>query len=442
MIRRKLPVVELLLIVAWIGVGCYHPNPAPAPRAASAIDVPSYHSEYAAGRTLDEQAAVELALQNDFSLDALARDIELARSQARVSGAFPDPELRVGQLSSHDLDGTLHSLELGLRFSTPYVGERAATRDADEARADLSQSELIAEQIDRSDWVRLGFSQIVRLEGLVEICHSEVQYRSQLLDLLRTQAAINERTNIELVNAELELFNAQQQLSKRENDLRTLQRSLAAAVGLETLPALEPVFEQRIELDREQLLSEAFAARPELLETSSNYRLSQARRHLERVRTIPWISFVEPSYRREYDEDNDETEHWAELRFGIALPIFNLGRVGVRAEELAMQRDLSRLRGIEGQIAIELDQALSEYRRLWDDNEQFAATLTRLEDQVRQTIELGRANPEADPLDLIDLQLELLQVRRARVEFRALLSQVRIDLLRAVGEIHSAQPPH
>lgn len=186
----------------------------------------------------DANAWVEQARQHGFLVKKAQADLETARLEIgrQFSGHLPSLNLvaarsinRETSTSVAQSDYNYIGLEVSLSFALGggnYANVREAAALKSKADFDLEAAQLDAEQAARSAYLNLlaGLSQVSALEA--------AERSSQLaLESNRLGYEVGVRINIDVLNAQQQLYTAQRDLSKARYDTLLASLQLKAAVG-------------------------------------------------------------------------------------------------------------------------------------------------------------------------------------------------------------------
>lgn len=376
---------------------------------------------------------MRLVLAGEKNLELLLQDVQIAGSRVRSAGAVDNPELRVGQLSTKDLDGTFRSLEVGARWRNPGIGEPSAKKEIAKAQEGIKQADLASYRLEASLWARRVCVQIVTLEELIEIQREKVKLAADNVSFAERMVSLGERNALDLTEARLDLFKAREKQRRLVNQLKALKTDLATAMGIDKDFRLALLPEKPVAGSLTEYRHTAYQNRPELREARFHYQEAQARLHLEKLKAIPWFTFVEASYRTDYDEGEQQNEHWGELRFGFELPIFDQNRGGIKAEDLAGKRHFVDFQRTLDLIDLEVVRAAETYLMLLDDFKQYQQEAQPLLAKAATNLEQAESTGTLDPSKISDISKQLIGIRESIAEQRQQLAYARIDLLAAMG---------
>lgn len=421
---------------------CYKPQPLSLPSSditsykdmdgpAEALSKPEIPKLVLAG----EDDAVKKALENNERVKLLGQDVDIASSALESAGKIDNPELRVSDLTTRDMDeGRLREIEVGLRWQSPKLGELSAEKDAAKAEVGLArvEQELYKQKLCRE--VRKIYVEIAALQKLMEIYDKKIELNSSKVSVIESQLALGERTSLELTEARLDLFDAQDERDRIVQELNAQKALLESFIGAPIEIQAFEIEEKPLNETVEQFISVAYKNRLEFDEVFYQHQRAQADYYLEKAEVIPWFSFIELTYHGE-DDPNDPPEHWGELRFGFDLPIFNLNNGNIRAKKQKIERAKSKLELTKGAVEKQVSDAYVAYKDLLAEMDAYKKETAGLISSAEKVIDDAKTSGLVDPLRIVRVQLQVLDVKESLVKKQRRLALARIELFSAAGII-------
>lgn len=430
----------LIAFFVIVFVSCYKPQPLSLPlfdiATRGAVDESvelTTENEVFKFVIASEDDAVKKALENNEHIKLLSQQIDIASNELESAGKIGNPELRVGDLTTRDIDeARLREIEVGLRWRSPRLGELSAERDIADANVGLAKvrQKLYKQRLCRE--VRTAYIEIVTLKRLLEIYDERIELERSKVSIVESQLALGMRTSLDMAEARLELFDAQVERDRIAQELKEQMALLEALIGTPIEIQASKIENKPIDATLEQLISLAYKNRPEFEEVFYEHRQAQASYHLERAKAIPWFSFVELSYHGE-DDPNDPPEHWGELRFGFDLPIFNLNSGKIRAEKKRVELAASKLELTSKEIEKQVTDAYTLYKDSLAQLKECEKESATLIDDIEKVIEDAKKSGLVDPLKIVRIQLQMLDAKESLIKKQRQLALARIELLSAAG---------
>ncbi|HCU37520.1 MAG TPA: hypothetical protein DGT21_19435 [Armatimonadetes bacterium] len=189
----------------------------------------------AQGQSLTVAEAVDLAVQNHASLQAIAYEMRAAEAQVRGAGALSPPEVRVspGGIGSEPVDEILsveQPLELnGARRARARVARGALAEKA--AAAALARAEL-ARKVKTAYWHAALAQQLVSLDW------SNLEFAQEMLRAADMQYELGNQPRVQALKAEVELSRARQDVIRSGAALKQALARLNTLLGREPDAAL------------------------------------------------------------------------------------------------------------------------------------------------------------------------------------------------------------
>lgn len=433
--------ISLLLLLLVSQTGCYHPvllsDMAVSDKqkqAPAVLDSPEpMKAPKPSNGGYDEDEAVRLVLAHDGAAKLMSEKAAGDQDRAITAGRIDNPELRVGQLSTKDLDGRFRTLELGLRWNNPKIGEPAAKRDIANVRAQITTSEKQRYLIDLAYRTRALFIEIAALAQSTELLAKQVELHQHLVDVIAQKVSLNEESNIVLIDKRMALLSLKQKYREKQSDRKILLARLQALTGVVSAAQFDFGMQSDEKTDLAVWQDQASLFRPELEQARLNHLRSQAEYHIEKSKQYPWFSFVEPSLLTDQGDPGDETEYWGELRLGIELPIFNwnTGNVSAAKTDIRFYRNEYERQRVE--IHLQVTQAFEKYIILNQDYGEFNAEAATLIADAKSITTQAQQLLAVAVEKIIGMQLTALSLDQTRIEKKRDAQLARAALIYSTG---------
>ena len=121
---------------------------------------------------------------------------------------------------------------------------------------------------------------------------------------------------------------------------RMARRKLAKLAGIPEAAQLVADSLTEVSKDIDDIVRIAIENRPEFELVRERIELAVRQNKFERLKLMPWPTFIEMSYHKE----KRQREDWGELMVGFNLPLFNWNLGNIRATNLAVQKERRRIR--------------------------------------------------------------------------------------------------
>ena len=198
------------------------------------------------------EAGLEIAVANNTALHSAEAELDVARAAYKTSAAafFPRLNLEVAATDNHDTDGTIGrnadvSAMLRMSFNA-YRGYADVSRRQESAYG-ISRAKQVVERTRRAveENLRLSWNALMNARERLTDLKAQVNASEAVRDSYREQFTLGQRTLLDLLDSEGELFEARVQLlSGRFTEKFGVYRVLGATSQLLdveglTLPSLE-----------------------------------------------------------------------------------------------------------------------------------------------------------------------------------------------------------
>ena len=405
--------------------------------------------------TLEE--ALALALRNNKDLEN-AR-LNLVRSQKELqearSAIYPDLQLganmqrvdsasgersreRFGAASSADEAITQFDSDITLNFDVYTGGRRGA--DIRRAKKNVELNELTVEQITEQALFNAAtaYYNLQDADAQVDIQIASVEDAQQTLKdaQLLEQAGLG--TRFDVLRAEVELANAEQNLTTSRANQSTARRQLAETlslgqqVNIETADEIEEAGVWNKSLEETIILG--YGDRVELDQFLVRKEINEQQRRIALSAIKPQISlFGQYEILDIYDDDVDITDGYV---FGAQLQwaIFDGGTALARARqsETDILIDQTTFANQRNQIRVEVEQAYFELQA----NKENITTSEKAVEQAEESLRLARLRFQAGvgtQTEVIDSQTELTTARGNRLSAIIDYNQSLNQLYRAIN---------
>lgn len=394
------------------------------------------------------QQVLELAQRNSRELQQSQLELEQRRLQLREAQAANFPDLQVGAGltgSQNQQEDTVVQTPTGpqtidaggdvlfgltgnvqLSYDIFTGGQRSGTIGAAERQVRFQELEVerIAEQL-RLD-VTDEYYDIQQRDEEVRIARSTVEENERSLRDAQAQERAGVGTRFDVLQAQVDLANAQQQLTDSLSQQRIARRQLVQRLSLSenvTISAADPVeVVDRWNLTLEESIVLAYRNRAELEQQLVQREISEQRRRVALSALQPRVStFAEYSVSGLLNgpENNDDFED--DYRFGVQvnLNVFDGGEARARArqEEVNAQLAESQFGQLRNQVRFQVEQA---YLTLQSSAANIATTELAVA-QATEALRLARLRFQAG----VGTQSDVLRSQTA-------LTRAEVDRLRAI----------
>lgn len=375
----------------------------------------------------------EAALREAYAVLVPQVDLGASSTRSRITslGATPVPP-------SVPLARSDQRIALSTAFELDLWGKLRRGAEAVDAQLAASRYARDVVALSLAGTTAQSWFALRSLDAQIAVTRESVQTRTESLEVVRARARGGVVSDLDVNQAEAARAEAALQLIELQRQRAAVERQLGALTGQPGLrvpagdlrampvPPLPPAGLPSTLLDR----------RPDIRQAEAALQAANARIGVARAAMLPTISLT-GSFGGQSAELSDLLRSGARiwsLGFGLALPIFDAGRLQARAEQ-AEARQRQALAGYQKSI----ETAFREVGDALTNNERSAAAEGDLQarlDAARNSTRLARARYESgysgylELLDALrtqnDAELALIRNRQARLGYS-------VDLMKSLG---------
>lgn len=200
------------------------------------------------GMPRSREEAVQIALENNPSIQFARADLDVAYAdwEASKSAFYPEVSLVGTARAGYNLDdteGKNHDLSMQLVVSYPLFTGGIDTANREIAVREISQAReaLLNQQREAEELVRQSWSSVMANERRIDVLRDQLASSEQVRNSYRDQFSIGQRTLLDLLDSENELFNSRVSLATSEYaEIFARYRVLAAAGRLLQTLGVQP----------------------------------------------------------------------------------------------------------------------------------------------------------------------------------------------------------
>ncbi len=398
------------------------------------------------------QAAEVLSLDEAVT-QALVANPGLAAIEARVkalaeipgqAAALPDPRLLVN-IVNLPLDGFsftqegMTQFQVGIIQALPFPGKlalrsQAASQEVKAAESDLEERRLQLVRDVKTVWWNLFY-----LDRALEVIGRNQTLLAQFVNVAETRYTVGRGLQQDILLAQLELSklsdSAIRVQNRRENEVVRLNvlmdHSVAASIYL---PALVDETLRRL-VSAEMLQQQAVEGHPSLAAQRERMGAARSRVDLAEKDYAPDFS-VGAVYglRRGSNPDGSSRADFASIMLSMNLPLY----AGSKQDRAIDQRNAEwmqqkyRLQDQRNQVALEVQQAMTDYHRAGEQVQLFQQEIIP---QARQTVDAMLAGYQAGKVDFLSLIRSQTTLYDYETQYWKALSAANQALARLVASV-------
>lgn len=411
-------------------------------------------------RTISIEEAIELAYFNNQDFQVSLLELEQAEATlAEARAAFSPVVTTAADLTAQESDSTQTvfgtvgddgidttlNASVGVRYDLFTSGQRAATLRAAQEQVRLSELEVDRRREElRLDTTSLYYD-LQESGEQIRINQSFVEeaQRNQRDNELRRQAGVG--TRFDVLRADVQLANAQQDLIQSQAQQRIARRNLArllnfpSTLNINATPVPAPdnweSTYERWSLTLEDSILLAFQGRVELEQQLAQREISTQQARAARAANGPQVSlFANYSWSDLLDDSSDTYNFGAQ--FNMVLADGGAARARARQQEANADIAEERFSEVLDQVRFEVEQAYFTLRS----NEENVRTARTAITQATTALELANLRLDAGvgtQLDVLTAQSELTQAEGNWVSAALGYNRALASLQRAVSNLRS-----
>jgi outer membrane protein TolC len=420
-------------------------------------------AEPAAVRELSLEDAYRLALANEEQIKIAGR--ELAKAQLL-------PWRATAQLTPRtDVTGTYIRNKEELAFVFPEgFGSRAGTASVIRPEASwqgifaLTQpilqpsffpsrqlgKDTVQQSLQQYDFtarevlfgVARAYYDVLRVQAQIAVARETLQLTRDQLQQAQARLRVGEVAETDVLRAEVEVAQAEQNLITLENDQRLAMTVLARTIGVQdSLQVIEPTPPQYPKDGYEQLVAKAYQQRQDLRAQEFAVNIARQQKNLVLARYAPQID-TQWRYDRRDTETFAERDNFWTLFLNFRIPLFDGGvrEIDLMEQEENVGQAQLQVERLRKDIAVEVQQALVAVETLNTTLATLRKQVTLAERNYDLTAKQYRVG-EATSLD-VNNTLNTLNLVRVRLTNQTYAYQLALlNLERVVGSFGQAYLP-
>lgn len=403
------------------------------------------------------EQAIELAQRNSRDLQVAQLTVERARAALRQAEAANLPTLDLGAstnstqvttpgarnpLTGAEVSPSTTTLEttLGANLQLSYPlftsGQRSATIRANERQVRFQELQLEVTAEDLRQNVTRDYYSVQEADELVRIAQSSVEQNQQSVRDAQAQEAAGIGTRFDVLQAQVDLSNSQQDLTQRLSDQRVARRQLAQRINLPQaidISAADPIAIASLwDLSLEDSTVLAFRNRAELEQQLVQREISQQQRRIQLAQSEPQVSLVAG-----YNVNNNISQGTGFIdnyQFGAQ---FNLNLFDGGASQAAADQEEANIATAEAQFANARDlvrfQVEQAFFNLQASFENIQTTTLALQ-QATESLRLARLRFQAG----VGIQSDVLRAQTALTEAEVNRLQAVLGYNRSLTDLRRA----
>ena len=415
---------------------------APAP-AVDAVNPVCLHLE--GPHAVEEY--IQFALGQNPDIQAARKRMEASAHQVPVAASLPDPMLNLTvQPEPVQTAAGQQELMLAANQKLHWFGKLDTRAGVAESQTNVARAQLAAAELATVAKVKRAYYELYFIQQAISVTEAEQRLLGEIRDVANTRYKAGGTSQQDVLRADLEISNVENELIRLRQRLASEQARLARVLHVAPqtkLRALDRLPAEQAPRDLELLQQQAVAARPELHALLAAIRRDQQAVALARLEYKPDVtlgfSWIDVSSAGISPVANGRDA--VLLTAGVNLPIYrkrlDAAVRSAEAKAVSTAREYDSLR----------DGTLEKTTDLFSQAQSQQELLTLFREDIlpkaRQTLEVsGRAYNvgEVDFLQLIDNWRQLLRYEVSYRRLEASLRQTLAELERVVGGLLETIP--
>jgi len=382
---------------------------------------------------LTSERAVELALERNPELAAVAADAGAAR--ARLSGAElllqSNPELSAGAGPRRNGAARSTDLEVSLSQRVEVFGQRGARIDVAQAERDAAEKRLASQRIAVAAEVRSAFARVLAADRLVALAREELAVARDAVRGVERRLELGGISQLEVNAARAEGGRAARAVAVVTRRAAAARAELRTLLGSDAGAPLElagdlPRPAGAAPLDVDALGRRALESRADLAAARRDLAAAEAEQRVAAREALP-VPAIGARYSR---------EEGADIVLGtltFELPLFNRNHAGRGVASARRARAQAELAAAERRVREDVDLAVARVATAREAAQAFEGEVLA---GAEANVTLATRAYEAGKIRLAELLLirrSAVEARRDHVEALEELAEAEAELARAVG---------
>lgn len=361
--------------------------------------------------TLDQLEAI--ASINNPSLRGALETIEVARGIHVQVGLPPNPE--IGYLGTQAFDKNTAGQQGGYLGQTFIMGKKLRW-NRDIASKDIEQAEWFhqKQQYRVTNTVKLRYYEILSAQRQVALAESLVSTAQRMADSTEQLRKAGEGTKTDVLQAEIELEQAELLLNNARNQYQAAWKRLTSVMGVPQLEAVPVAGDLELappEFEWETTLAELESASPDLQAVQVAVSRASSVTQRARVEPIPDITTQISGQR-----DQGGRQNILNAQVGIALPLWNRNQGAIYAAVSDQRRKEAEVERMQLALRERLAQAFQRYENSRQQVQRYREKIIPRSQEVLNLVNTGYKQGELTFLQVLVAQRTYFQTNQAYLQ--------------------------
>lgn len=372
---------------------------------------------------LTEDEVIAIALWRNTAYRALLSELGISRAQLYDAGLLTDPQF----IAFFPIGPK--QLEFAFFFALDAVWLRPIREQVAALDVVRVAEQMVQNGLNTIRDARLAHADLLFTQDRAKLAVEAQKLRDEITELAKKRLKAGDISELEAITFEVEAQTARADAQRFAQDVILAQNRLRAFLGLsfENRPLVaKSSLIPAVEMEREKLVQEALALRPDLRAAEINADLAEQRIFLEKKRFMLFDAVLDANSR-----GTKGFEAGPGVR--MTIPLFNRNRGQVAIADALWQQAEKQTLALRDQIVLEVRTA---HNQLEQANENLATVQKKILPTLRSAIELARKNYlQGGSAYVLVLQTtaQYLNARASELDLSAARRRARAELERSVG---------
>lgn len=383
---------------------------------------------------------IQFAIQQNPDIQAARKRMESLAYQVPVAASLPDPMLNVtAQPLPVQTAAGEQELILAANQKVPWFGKLATRARMAEADTNVARAQLAAAELTTIANVKSAYYELYFIQQAILVTEAEQRLLGEIRDVANTRYKSGQTSQQDVLNAQLEISNIENELIQLRQRFTSGQARLARILHVAPqtqVMALQALPAEDVPQSLDLLQRQAVAARPELHAALATIRRDQRSADLARLDYKPdvtlgvsWIDVSQSGISRVADGQDALM-----LSAGVNLPVYHKRLdASVRSAEA---QAVSSARQYDSLRDGTLEEVADLFARARSQQDMLVLFREDILPKARQTLEVSAQAYNVGEVDFLQLLDNWRQLLRYEVTYRRLeatLRQTLAELERVVG---------
>lgn len=362
--------------------------------------------------TLDVQKALQIAYEHNPRINQLQSRIDAQKQQEVLSLGLRDPEISYFKEGINNGNFSEQRWSISQSFDFPLTSYYRVKNE--KATTGKLRQQLEAEKLQLKADVKTAYTHLAYAIEYSHLAGEQVTLFNQMSDAAQTRSDTGESSEIDAIQADLQLSEAQNNLELARNDVMNARYDLFEAIGLEPedqsydISFPDTLHYIAVDIYQDDLL-EQLGTHPELRQINREQQAADFRAKAAKTSYLPDLNVS--YYRQDFGSNFD----FYGFEVGISLPLWfgaNQSRKVMRAN--AQKREIDwKLKERELSIKKRAEQTWHSYQSSRVNIQRFRESIQARSSMLVEMTQRGYRFGELDLLTLLEAQRTYLRTQEA-----------------------------